>query len=79
MLFIFLIFFSPEGAQPVMSVIAETNPENLAGYISAAQHVILNDKSYLHLEQPASSLVTLILCSRTEESLEEFKVSPTGC
>ena len=62
-----------------MSVIAETNPENLAGYISAAQHVILNDKSYLHLEQPTSSLVTLILCSRTEESLEEFKVSPAGC
>ncbi|GFS09066.1 McKusick-Kaufman/Bardet-Biedl syndromes putative chaperonin [Elysia marginata] len=61
------------GAEPVVSVIADTDPENLVGYISGAQHLILNNKSYVHLTQPSASVVSLILCSRTEESLEEFK------
>ncbi|GFO22433.1 mckusick-kaufman/Bardet-Biedl syndromes putative chaperonin [Plakobranchus ocellatus] len=61
------------GAQPIVSVIAVTNPESLCGYITAAEHMLLNDKSYLLLKQPKASLVTLILCSKTEESLEEFK------
>lgn len=61
------------GAKPVVSVITEDSMESFEGYISGAKHIILNKKSYLHLVQPSSSVVSLIVCSKTEERLEEFK------
>nr|XP_054758614.1 molecular chaperone MKKS-like [Lytechinus pictus] len=48
-------------------------PSSSLGKVSDIQHLVMFDRSYLHLQNNSSSLCTLVLCNHTEQSLEEIK------
>lgn len=64
------------GASPLDSF-DRINAENI-GWLSSVEHVVMNNKSYLHLnsERP---MTTLVLCSTEEESLQELKSLCKSC
>lgn len=49
-------------------------PEKYLGSLDTVNHVILNKKSYLHLQRASSGMNTLVLCNLEEEMVSELKV-----
>lgn len=60
------------GATPIDSFMC--NPENYLGSLDTVDHVILHNKSYLHLQRASSGMKTLVLCNLEEEMVSELKV-----
>lgn len=54
-------------------------PELYLGSLDTVNHVILNKKSYLHLERASSGMNTLVLCNLEEEMVSELKVGRNIC
>uniref|UniRef100_A0A0B7AQ43 McKusick-Kaufman/Bardet-Biedl syndromes chaperonin n=1 Tax=Arion vulgaris TaxID=1028688 RepID=A0A0B7AQ43_9EUPU len=61
------------GAHPIVSVLSTSNIIDHLGWIDSVSHVLVNDKSYLHLTRTSASVVTFILCAEWEEKLAELK------
>ncbi|XP_068695767.1 molecular chaperone MKKS-like [Montipora foliosa] len=64
------------GAQ-ILSTFREDISEASFGQLDRIDHLILNDKSYIHLlpKSASSQVNTLVLCSPEETSLEELKTA----
>lgn len=60
------------GATPMESF--SCKPEKYLGSLDTVNHVILNKKSYLHLQRASSGMNTLVLCNLEEEMVSELKV-----
>lgn len=54
-------------------------PEKYLGSLDTVNHVILNKKSYLHLQRASSGMNTLVLCNLEEEMVSELKVVRNIC
>lgn len=54
-------------------------PEKYLGSLDTVNHVILNKKSYLHLQRASSGMNTLVLCNLEEEMVSELKVGKKFC
>lgn len=54
-------------------------PEKYLGSLDTVNHVILNKKSYLHLQRASSGMNTLVLCNLEEEMVSELKVGRNIC
>lgn len=52
----------------------EILPEHM-GFVDKMQHVILNDRSYVHLTRAGQPTGTLLLCHQQEHKLQELKVT----
>lgn len=65
------------GATPMESF--SCKPEKYLGSLDTVNHVILNKKSYLHLERASSGMNTLVLCNLEEEMVSELKVVRNIC
>ncbi|XP_078000918.1 molecular chaperone MKKS-like [Glandiceps talaboti] len=57
----------------LLSTLHTSVTESDFGYLTNVSHKVIFGKSFLHLESLASNVITLILCNRTEQSVQELK------
>ncbi|XP_006813615.1 molecular chaperone MKKS-like [Saccoglossus kowalevskii] len=43
------------------------------GYLTDVNHKVLFNKSYIHMESPSAAVVTIVICNRNEQALQELK------
>ena len=57
-----------------MSVLHGDVTDEHIGWLDEVKHVLIAGKSYVHLQRHECPVVTVVLCNRHEEALEELKV-----
>lgn len=60
------------GAVLVQTLISE-DMTSYYGYLDDVEHRVINGRSYLHLSNANIKVQTIVLCQRTDQSLEELK------
>ncbi|KAH9492703.1 hypothetical protein Btru_024223 [Bulinus truncatus] len=61
------------GAEPLTSFVIKSNIIDKLGQLTAVEHIVLADKSFLFLKRNLSPVVTLVVCEQWGERLAELK------
>ncbi|KAK6183652.1 hypothetical protein SNE40_011086 [Patella caerulea] len=65
------------GATPI-GLLTEAPSDGMFGWIDHIEHVVIHDKSYLHLQEVDSCVITLVLATPDEDKLDELKTTTLG-
>ncbi|ESO92286.1 hypothetical protein LOTGIDRAFT_145572 [Lottia gigantea] len=65
------------GASPI-GLLTDGPSDGMFGWLDQVEHLVINNQSYLHLQEVDSCIITLVLATPEDDKLDELKTTTLG-